>query len=242
MVCPTLATMLSEQIPSAGTADHQRDAAFHNIFGGAPPPGRSQTMTAQSANMMYDRLPTMPGGIPSQPPQLGMGQRPPQQRQMAPSYDRSNGYAPGQPYMNGMNNSRPPPNNPAPTFPDRRPYPPPQRIDTRPGGPMPMPGPPYQHKPIPNRMPPPALNNDAYRSRSMVRPGEPTNFRPPPSSFQQGTASAFRQQPYASSPSRTTAQGRHIPERMDDRAMSMGSFSSYERDPSTAADKWTSSS
>lgn len=56
-------------------------------------------------------------------------------------------------------------------------------------------------------------------------------YRPPPSSFQQGTASAFRQQPYASmGASRTTAQGRHIPERMDDnRAMSMGSYS-LERD------------
>lgn len=103
---------------------------------------------------------------------------------------------------------------------------------------MPMGGA-YDRKPIPNRMPPPALNNDAYRSRSMVRPGEPTMYRPPPNSFQPGTAGAFRQQPYSTSPgpgqpppaSRTTAQGRHIPERVDDgRAMSMGHFSSMDRD------------
>ena len=61
----------------------------------------------------------------------------------------------------------------------------------------------------------------------MVRPGEPSlSYRPPPSSYQPGTASAFRQQPYvAVGASRTTAQGRHVPERVDsDRSMSMGAY------------------
>lgn len=155
--------------------------------------------------------------------------RPPPQRQPAQPYDRSNGIAPGPPNMNGMagmNGHRPPPNHGPPPFPDRRPYPPPQRIDPRTGGPMP----PYQNKPVPNRMPPPASNNDSYRSRSMVRPGEAPMYRPPPpSSFQQGTASAIRQQPYAAMGARTTSQGRQIPERMDERAMTMGSYSG-ERD------------
>jgi RHO1 GDP-GTP exchange protein 1/2 len=54
---------------------------------------------------------------------------------------------------------------------------------------------------------------------------------PPPSSFQQGTASQFRQQPYAGAGPRTTSQGRQIPERTgDDRAMTMGSYPSAERD------------
>ncbi|EXJ80543.1 hypothetical protein A1O1_08689 [Capronia coronata CBS 617.96] len=211
-----------------GSADRQRDAAFHNIFGGAPPPGRSQTMTSQSANMMYDRLPSMSSATQS-PHTMSMRQGPPPpMRQMPQGYDRTNGIAPGQPYMNGMNGTRAPPHNPAPMFPDRRPYPPPQRIDLRPGGPPSMPIGPYDRKPVPNRMPPPALNNDAFRSRSMVRPGEPTlSYRPPPGSYQQGTAGSFRQQPYTSmGASRTTAQGRHIPERPDDnRAMSMGSYS-----------------
>lgn len=211
----------------------QRDAAFHNIFGGAPPPGRSQTMTSQTPNMMYNRSASMTSGMQSQHTMSMRQDAPPPMRQPPQNYDRSNGIAPGPPYINGTNPSRPPPHNPAPVFPDRRPYPPPQRIDTRQGGlpSMPSMGP-YDRKPIPNRMPPPALNNDGYRSRSMVRPGEPTmGYRPPPSSFQQGTASAFRQQPYASmGPSRTTAQGRHIPERIDDnRSMSMGSYS-LERD------------
>lgn len=202
------------------TGDHyQRDAAFHNIFGGAPPPGRSQTMTSEPQHMMQERLPSMGSHTSA----MSMRQGPPPVRRPPHPYDRPSGNAPGQPYMNGMNNSRPLPPNPAPNFPDRRPYPPPQRIDTMPGTGRPMP--PYPNKPLPNRVPPPALNNDAYRSRSMVRPDEPSGYRPPPSSFQQGTATAFRQQPYASTGSRTTAQGRQIPERMDDRAMSMGSYS-----------------
>ncbi|KIX94253.1 uncharacterized protein Z520_09963 [Fonsecaea multimorphosa CBS 102226] len=215
--------------PQHGGPADQRDTAFHNIFGGAPPPGRSQTMTTQSAGGMYDRLPSMTNmSSQHQPHTMSMRQGPPPpMRQMPQSYDRSNGIAPGQPYTNGANSTRPAPHNPAPMFPDRRPYPPPQRIDARPNGPSSMSMSNYDRRPVPNRMPPPALNNDGYRSRSMVRPGEPTmGYRPPPSSFQQGTASAFRQQPYAGvGGSRTTAQGRHIPERVDgDRSMSMGSY------------------
>lgn len=225
--------------------DHQRDTAFNNIFGGMPPPGRSHTMTTQTTNMMYDRSASMTSAM-QHPHTMSMrhGPPPPMRPSGGPNYDRSNGVAPNQPYMNGSgpNGMRQPPpgNHMPPPFPDRRPYPPPQRIDARTGGPMNMPmGGAYDRKPIPNRMPPPALNNDAYRSRSMVRPGEPTMYRPPPNSFQPGTAGAFRQQPYSTSPgpgqpppaSRTTAQGRHIPERVDDgRAMSMGHFSSMDRD------------
>ena len=74
--------------------------------------------------------------------------------------------------------------------------------------------------------PPPALYSDQYRSRSMARLGGPPLY-PHPQSFQQGSASAFRQQPYNAT--RTTAQGRQIPERQDERAMTMGTFS-VERD------------
>ncbi|KAI1626743.1 rho guanine nucleotide exchange factor 4 [Exophiala viscosa] len=208
-----------------GSGDHQRDAAFHNIFGGAPPPGRSHTMTTQPTNMYDGRLNSLNSGMQSQHTMSMRQGPPPPMRQMPQTYDRANGIAPGQPYINGTNSARPMPQNPG--FPDRRAYPPPQRMDPRPGGGPPLPMPYDRSKPMPNRMPPPALNNDSYRSRSMVRPGEPTlGYRPPPSSFQQGTASAFRQQPYAAmGASRTTAQGRHIPDRIDDsRAMSMGSY------------------
>ena len=172
-------------------------------------------MTSDGQQPMQDRTYSMGS--------QGMPMRAPPQRHPAPGYDRSNGTAPGQPYMNGTNSHRPAPNQGPPPFPDRRPYPPPQRIDPRTGGPMPA----YQNKPVPNRMPPPALNNDSYRSRSMVRPGEAPAYRPPPpSSFQQGTAGAHRQQPYNGAGPRTTSQGRAIPERMDERAMTMGSYTS----------------
>ena len=53
----------------------------------------------------------------------------------------------------------------------------------------------------------------------------PATYNPPPSNYNQASASSFRQQPYQSVGSRTTAQGRVVPERHDERAMSMSSFS-----------------
>ena len=53
----------------------------------------------------------------------------------------------------------------------------------------------------------------------------PAPYNPPPSNYNQASASSFRQQPYQSVGSRTTAQGRVVPERHDERAMSMSSFS-----------------
>src|ERR1700712_3142420 len=41
-------------------ANGSRDAAFAHIFGGAPPPGRSQTMSSQSVPQAPDRSQTMP--------------------------------------------------------------------------------------------------------------------------------------------------------------------------------------
>ena len=53
----------------------------------------------------------------------------------------------------------------------------------------------------------------------------PVPYNPPPSNYNQASATSFRQQPYQSVGSRTTAQGRVVPERHDERAMSMSSFS-----------------
>ena len=58
--------------------------------------------------------------------------------------------------------------------------------------------------------------------------GSPS-YNAPPSNYTQASANSFRQQPYQSMGSRTTAQGRIVPERHDERAMSMNSFS-MERD------------
>ncbi|KAK0628611.1 CNH domain-containing protein [Bombardia bombarda] len=56
--------------------NHQRDAAFSNIFGAAPPPGRSQTMTSSTPPSMIQqdgRTQTI-----SPPPNSGMQRQPPQ--------------------------------------------------------------------------------------------------------------------------------------------------------------------
>lgn len=53
----------------------------------------------------------------------------------------------------------------------------------------------------------------------------PSPQNPPTSSYNQASANSFRQQPYQSMASRTTAQGRIVPERHDERAMSMSAFS-----------------
>ena len=69
-----------------------------------------------------------------------------------------------------------------------------------------------------------ASNSDPYRTRSMASmTGAPYN--PPPNNYNQAAANSFRQQNYQSMGSRTTAQGRIVPERHDERAMSMTSFS-----------------
>ncbi|THC89151.1 hypothetical protein EYZ11_011400 [Aspergillus tanneri] len=122
--------------------------------------------------------------------------------------------------------SQPAPQNPPRPYPGRFAYPQPQRLDSRPA-----PGPQYPDtKGYGRPMPPPALNSDAYRSRSMARMGGPPMYPPQPNSFNHTSATAFRQQPYnAGTP--MTAQGRVVPERHgNERAMSLTSYSA-DREP-----------
>ena len=77
------------------------------------------------------------------------------------------------------------------------------------------------------------MNSDPYRTRSMasLSSGMPAHD-PPMNNYGQASANAFRQQaPPQNIMSRTTAQGRIVPERHDERAMSLNSFS-LERDHS----------
>ncbi|KAI9929960.1 hypothetical protein ASPWEDRAFT_167625 [Aspergillus wentii DTO 134E9] len=210
--------------PYGHPSSFQRDAAFSEIFGGAPPPGRSQTMNSQTPQFSQDRAHTMSSHVPH--PQMQRGPPPPA-RQM------QNGYAPAQPngyyqaYPGGATMaSQPPPQNLPRPYPGRFAYPQPQRLDSRPA-----PGPQYPDVKGPGRpLPPPALNSDGYRSRSMARMGA-QGYQPPPSSFNHTSATAFRQQPYHSS-SPMTAQGRPVPSRTsNERAMSMTSYSA-DRDQS----------
>ncbi|KAF7513620.1 hypothetical protein GJ744_008914 [Endocarpon pusillum] len=213
-------------------SNFQRDAAFQQIFGGAPPPGRSQTMTSEPQSMSQERA----HSITSQSAQGMLPRGPPPVRHMQNGYDRrvASGAGPVEPQVNGYPQYEGHTTGPAqqgpplPSFPDRRPYPQPQRIDSRPGVPIP----PYPSKPIPNRVPAAALNSDAFRSRSMARLGGPPLYSPPPGSFQQGSASSFRQQPYNNAGPRITSQGRQIPERLDERAMTMSSYMGDRSDQS----------
>lgn len=79
----------------------------------------------------------------------------------------------------------------------------------------------------PRPMPPPAMNSDAYRSRSIARMGGPPLYQPPPpSTFNHTSANAFRQQQYQPAAGSRTPYGRVVPERHDnERAMSMNSYS-----------------
>ncbi|KAE8152027.1 putative Rho guanyl nucleotide exchange factor [Aspergillus avenaceus] len=204
--------------PYGHPSSFQRDAAFSEIFGGAPPPGRSQTMTSQTPQFSQDRAHTMSSHVPH--PQMQRGPPPPT-RQMQNGYPpgTSNGYYqayPGSATMSSQTSQ----GVPRP-YPGRFAYPQPQRLDSRPN-----PGPQYPDaKGYSRPMPPPALNSDAYRSRSMARMGGPPMYQPPPNSFNHTSASAFRQQPYnAAAP--MTAQGRVVPERHgNERAMSLTSYS-----------------
>ncbi|KAJ9663567.1 RHO1 GDP-GTP exchange protein 2 [Coniosporium apollinis] len=231
--------------PNYGHASpNQRDAAFSSIFGAAPPPGRSQTMTSQTFQQASpDRAQTM-----STQTSDTMQRAPPVRQQMngyGPSPGggyQTNGYAQGQQPPNGygyIQGQRPadgvtrpiipqqsqqpqPQYLPQPMRQDRRPYGAPERHDARTS---PSQQPPY-NKPVPHRYPggPPgaALNSDSPRSHSLASGPRP-NFQPQGNSYHVAPAHAFRQQPYMNHLARTTAQGRVVPERPDERAMSMTS-------------------
>lgn len=229
-------------------SSYQRDAAFSNIFGAAPPPGRSQTMGIESTPLSDERSHTMSSQNPtsSQTPAVPSSQRSflqrPQQQQQPSGYPAMsmNGYYQGQRSNNGVVQPQPTPQHlPQPLNSDRRHYPQPQRIDSRQPVQQQYHGPPPgrnippsltdSYKPVPNRGYPsnPAFNSDPFRTRSMASMTTPpsASYNPPMNNYNQASATSFRQQPYHSMASRTTAQGRIVPERHDERAMSMSSFS-----------------
>ncbi|KAF2646314.1 Rho1 guanine nucleotide exchange factor 1 [Massarina eburnea CBS 473.64] len=233
-----------------------RDAAFANIFGASPSmAGRSQTMTSQSPMRPSDRAATMSTQTadmmqrapPLRQPMNGYDRRPPPQDPRAfhnydpqrpqnyeqPQDQFSRGPPNGYPPSQRMPDGAPPPQAqrqpqpqylPRPLRPERQPYGQPQRFDTRP---LP-PGQPPFNKPVPQRFPggpSPALNSDSYRSQSMATTSRPQFHSPGPNPISQANAS--RQQPYMNHTARTTAQGRVVPERPDERTMSM---TTYTRD------------
>lgn len=211
-----------------------RDAAFSSIFGAAPPPGRSQMTPSQSQSpVRNDRTQTMSSMSPqassvsarAPPPRQPLPQPPQGYFNQAP-----NGYHQQQQQTNGNppaqispSHQQPQPQYlPQPINPDRRPYPP-QRVDPR--APQ-MPG--QYNKNLPQRgypsgpAPPPALNSSAFRSQSLVSSARPSYQAA--NSYSASSANNLRQQPYVNKTSHTTAQGRIVPERHDERSMSMSAF------------------
>ena len=241
--------------PNNGQPTGARDAAFANIFGASPAmAGRSQTMTSQPQMRVSDRAATMSAQTadmmqrapPIRQPVNGYDRRPHppydpraapnvgEQRPMDPpnSYNRPmpNGYPPNPRYSEAMQPPQPqrqpqPQYLPQPLRPERQPYGQPQRFDPRTS----PPGQPPFNKPIPNRFPGPpgpGMNADPYRSQSLALNPRPQFIPGGPANPSQ--ANTFRQQPYMNHMARTTAQGRVVPERPDERTMSM---TSYTRDP-----------
>ena len=238
-------------------SSYQRDAAFSNIFGAAPPPGRSQNMTSHPIVQPQERTNTMSSQISmgTQMSPAAAARRPSPHHQQQPNGyppPTANGHYPPQRQSSGLIQPQPQPQHlPQPLNSSSRPYPQPQRIDSRQPAVSqysqynrapPNHGYPSNlvdsYKPLPNRGYPtnPALNSDPYRSQSMANMRAPSYNGPPneyqtSSNYNQAAANSFRQQPYQSVGSRTTAQGRIVPERHDERAMTMNSFS-LDRDHS----------
>ncbi|KAF1985425.1 Rho1 guanine nucleotide exchange factor 1 [Aulographum hederae CBS 113979] len=211
----------------------QRDAAFNHIFGTAPP-GRAQTMAAHSLPPeSADRAQTM-----SSQSSDFIQQRPPPVRQhMNGTPQPVNGAMQGQrhdgPPMPTPQRQPNPQYLPQPIRQDRAPFAQPPRINA-PQGPH---GPHGQHPQYPkppgqrfasNPRPPPghagpAMQPDQFRSQSMAAGPRPQFHPGANGSYNISPAHSFRQQPYMNHPSRTTAQGRVVPERPDERTMSMTS-------------------
>ncbi|KAL3954802.1 hypothetical protein ACCO45_010365 [Purpureocillium lilacinum] len=190
--------------------NHQRDAAFSNIFGAAPPPGRSQTMTSSSAYPgMMD-----PGRTQTMSSMGGPGQhRPPPPR--APPQGLPQGY-------HGYSDRDPMAGRSRPADPNG--YYPSQRSAS--GGQVPSPQAQYMQQ---------QQQQHPQARRPYTGAGNPPprfeSRGPPP----QAAGARYQQQPQQQRPhqnsARTTAQGRVVPERHEDRSMSMtGGYHPQDRD------------
>lgn len=73
------------------------------------------------------------------------------------------------------------------------------------------------------------MNDDPYRSQSLASNPRQPMYRPPPNSYQ-SPANASRYDAYNPNQARTTAQGRVVPDRGDERSMSMTGYPPQDRD------------
>ncbi|KAJ5689482.1 Rho1 guanine nucleotide exchange factor 1 [Penicillium macrosclerotiorum] len=223
--------------PYGGPASsEQRDAAYSDIFGSTPPPGRSQTMTSQTVPFSQGRAHTMSSHTVQ--PQFQRMPPPPTRQPVVNGYGPPpsappNGYPPPPPsgQYQAYNpaggaatmSSHPPSLRQYPPRAGRSAYPQPQRLD-RPGPPPQYPDPRDLGRPAPP-MPPPALNSDPNRSQSMAKLPSYHNQMPPHSTFNHGSSATVRQQQYYPGATTMTQLGRPLPERhFNERAMSMTTY------------------
>ncbi|KAK6956352.1 hypothetical protein Daesc_001629 [Daldinia eschscholtzii] len=185
-----------------------------------PQEGRTQTMSSVSS-MQHDMQRRPPPRPQQQRGYEDTGRTRTMDTSMANGYYQSQrNPSGGYPPMPGQYGRAPPPG------PNQRPYPgpPPQgqpRFDPR----APAPGyPPRNPAPRMYQGGPgsaPAMRDDPYRSQSLASmPRQPVYQNPP----YQTQPNNFRAPPQTTMSSRTTAQGRVVPERHDDRSMSMTGY------------------
>ncbi|KAI0162076.1 CNH domain-containing protein [Xylariaceae sp. FL1272] len=203
---------------------NQRDAAFSNIFGSHPPPGRTGTMTSSSSSPMMpppdqQRTQTMSSmSSMSQGGHPDMQRRPPPRPQRPGGYEEAaanartrtmdssmaNGYYQSQRNPSGgyPPQMRDPYGRGPPSGPNQRSYqgPPPQgppRLDSR-GPPIAQGYPPRNPAPRYHQGPPPqaggAFRDDPYRSQSLANTPRQPMYQPPPGSYQNPQHS-FRHSP-----------------------------------------------
>ncbi|KAI5795885.1 CNH domain-containing protein [Pyronema domesticum] len=190
------------------TPASQRDAAFSDIFGTAPS-GRSQTMTSQSSYApQQGRSQTMTStsqhpGYPQGPPMGHHPQQRPPPQQYPPQHQRPPGYPP-----HGAPNG----------------YPPPQQQSRMHGQPQYLPSPTHPERrpyPQPVRIPPQGPPPNPSHNNRYFPPT--TGHEQRPLSIPQGGP------PPPGQMSRTTAHGRIVPERHDERTMSLTNYA-HDRD------------
>ncbi|CCC07781.1 putative ROM1/2 protein [Sordaria macrospora k-hell] len=246
---------------SHGDGYGQRDAAFSNIFGAAPPPGRSHTMTSSVPPPMMSHSEGRTHTMSST--SGGSMQRPPPQRPHRPA-DPGGGSGSGERGGYGDPRARLDTNGYSQSqrsVSAGQQVPSAQYLQQQQAARRPPPGAyPPQHAPRGDSVradslrgpAPQGFYNNASRSPAQGYYNQPggqagarLEFRPLPiaslasvprpqmyqgATSQQSPANAFRQAQYNGSSARTTAQGRIVPERHEDRAMSMTGYPSYDRD------------
>ncbi|KAJ5775623.1 uncharacterized protein N7511_000634 [Penicillium nucicola] len=206
--------------PHGPASSTQRDAAYSDIFGGAPPPGRSQTMNSQTPQFNQGRAHTIDRRRRRRGKcQMDTERHQHQQTDILPLRHQDNtkrttqGPPPQCPPINLPGHTRVlnaslPIRDPSALIRDQAL---PRNIQTP--------------ETLIVRCLPSALNSDATRSRSMAKLSGPP-YQTPPSNFNHTSAIASRREQYhAGSP--MTQLGRPVPEKhTNERAMSMTSWSS----------------